>query len=90
MVTLDELSRQQQLHDGCFTYLQDVPTSAITLTIPALLQANSIYCIVPGKKKAMAVFHTLNSEVNKNYPSTSLKKHSNATLYLDMDSASEL
>ena len=90
VVTLDELSRQQQLHDGCFTHLQDVPTSAITLTIPALLQANSIYCIVPGKKKAMAVFHTLNSEVNENYPSTSLKKHSNATLYLDMDSASEL
>jgi glucosamine-6-phosphate deaminase len=45
---------------------------------------------VPGKKKAMAIFHTLNSEVNENYPSTSLKKHSNATLYLDMDSASEL
>jgi glucosamine-6-phosphate deaminase len=89
-VTLDELSRQQQVHDGCFTQLHDVPTHAITLTVPALLRANSIYCIVPGEKKAMAVFHTLNSEVNENYPSTSLKKHSNATLYLDVDSASEL
>jgi len=60
VATLDELSRQQQLHHGCFTYLQDVPTSAIPLTNPASLQATLIYCIVPGKKKAMAVFHTLN------------------------------
>lgn len=90
VVTLDEISRRQQVHDGCFAYLPDVPASAITLTVPALLQANSVYCIVPGKNKAMAVFHTLNSEVNENYPSTSLKKHPHATLYLDNDSASKL
>lgn len=90
VVTLDEASRRQQVHDGCFAQLGDVPTSAITLTVPALLQADFIYCIVPGKNKAMAVYQTLNSEVSENYPSTSLKRHMNATLYLDNDSAEKL
>jgi glucosamine-6-phosphate deaminase len=90
VVILDEASRQQQVHDGCFAALKDVPASAITLTVPALLRASSIYCMVPGKNKAMAVYHTLNNEVNKNYPSTALINHSDATLYLDRDSAAKL
>jgi glucosamine-6-phosphate deaminase len=90
VVDLDEVSRQQQVNDGCFVRIEDVPTSAITLTVPALLNADSIYCIVPGVKKAKAVFHTINSEVNENYPSTSLKRHTNATLYLDKDSAAKI
>ena len=90
VVTLDEVSRQQQVHDGCFAALQDVPSSAITLTVPALLRANSIYCIVPGSHKAEAVFHTIKSEVTERYPSTSLKRHGDATLYLDKDSAAKL
>ena len=90
VVTLDEASRQQQVNDGCFASLNDVPTSAITLTVPALLQANSIYCIVPGKNKATAVCHTLSNQVSEEYPSTALKTHINATLYLDNDSAEKL
>ncbi len=90
MVTLDQASRQQQVHDGCFAQIEDVPTSAITLTVPALLKANSIYCIVPGNNKANAVYHTLNSKVQETYPSTSLKRHINATLYLDKESAAKL
>jgi len=90
IVTLDEMSRQQQVNDGCFATLDDVPVSAITLTVPALLQANFICCIVPGNNKAMAVFHTINSEVDEKYPSTSLKKHNNAILYLDKESAATL
>lgn len=90
VVTLDRASRQQQVHDGCFAQLEDVPTSAITLTVPALLQADSIFCIVPGKHKAMAVYQTLNSEVSEEYPSTILKQHPDATLYLDRDSAAKL
>jgi glucosamine-6-phosphate deaminase len=89
-VTLDPVSRQQQVHDGCFTELSSVPTSAITLTIPALLLAKSIYCIVPGKKKASAVYQTLYNEESAKYPSTSLKKHVDANLYLDKDSAEHL
>jgi glucosamine-6-phosphate deaminase len=90
VVTLDQASRQQQVHDGCFAELNAVPTSAITLTVPALLQANSIYCIVPGKNKATAVYETLHNDENERFPSTSLKKHADATLYLDNDSAEKL
>lgn len=90
VVTLDEASRRQQVHDGCFAGLDDVPTSAITLTVPALLQADTIYCVVPGKNKAKAVYHTLIDAISERYPSTALRKHPNATLYLDKDSASKL
>jgi len=90
IVSLDEMSRQQQVNDGCFATLDEVPASAITLTVPALLQAHYIYCIVPGNNKAMAVFHTINGEVDEKYPSTSLKKHNNAILYLDKESAAKL
>jgi glucosamine-6-phosphate deaminase len=90
VVTLDEASRQQQVHDDCFQSLEQVPTTAITLTVPALLQADSIYCMVPGSKKAAAVFHTVNGEVSEMYPSTFLKEHVNAKLYLDEDSAAQL
>ncbi|MCW3106693.1 MAG: glucosamine-6-phosphate deaminase [Segetibacter sp.] len=89
VVELDLASRQQQVHDGCFAKIDDVPVSAITLTVPALLKGNSIYCIVPGKNKAMAVLHTLNNEVSETYPSTSLKRHMNAVLYLDRESAAK-
>src|SRR5665647_746143 len=86
VVALDEVSRQQQVNDGCFEHIEDVPAFAITLTVPALLQANSIYCLVPGTNKASAIYYTINSEVNENYPSTSLRNHNNANLYLDEDS----
>jgi glucosamine-6-phosphate deaminase len=90
IVTLDEASREQQVHDGCFPDLSLVPTSAITLTVPILLQATSIYCIVPGSNKAVAVYQTINEEVSERYPSTSLKQHPGATLYLDRESAAKL
>jgi glucosamine-6-phosphate deaminase len=90
VVTLDSVSRQQQVHDGCFAELSAVPTSAITLTIPALLLAKSIYCIVPGKNKALAAYQTLYHEESAKFPSTSLKRHFDARLYLDRDSAKNL
>ena len=52
LVELDMASRLQQVNDGCFNTLQEVPTQALTLTIPALLKAEYIYCMVPGKTKA--------------------------------------
>ncbi len=90
VITLDETSRRQQVHDGCFAEISAVPTSAITLTIPALLLASSIYCVVPGKNKALAVYQTLHNDASEKYPSTSLKKHFDAKLYLDRDSAEHL
>jgi glucosamine-6-phosphate deaminase len=89
-VELDKVCRQQQVDDGCFDDLGKVPSRAITLTIPALMRANYIYCMVPGSSKSQAVYHTLNSEVNQKYPSTVLRKHSNAILYLDMESSGRI
>lgn len=90
LVDLDIASRLQQVHDDCFAHIDEVPTSAITLTIPALLKANAIYCIVPGRNKVQAIYHTLHSETSETYPSTILKSHSDAILYLDKESAARL
>lgn len=89
-VTLDEVSRQQQVNDGCFENFDYVPTTAITLTVPVLLQAKNIYCIVPGFNKSRAVYHTINSDISEGFPSTVLRKHDNVNLYLDKESASRL
>ncbi len=90
LVELDEVSRMQQVHDGCFASIEEVPRTAITLTIPALMKAASIFCVVPGVNKAQAVYHTMNSPVSALYPSTVLRKHENTSLYLDVNSASML
>lgn len=90
LVDLDHECRQQQVNDGCFVALQDVPTHAITLTIPALLAGSYIYCIVPGKNKANAVNHTLTGDVSEQCPASILRGHPNATLFLDRDSSSLL
>jgi glucosamine-6-phosphate deaminase len=87
VVELDSACRQQQVNDGCFAAIADVPTHALTLTVPALLQARFIYCVVPGKAKAQAVFNTLNKPVETAYPSTILRNHKKAILFLDRDSS---
>lgn len=90
MVELDAFSRQQQVNDGCFTNLAEVPTQAITLTVPALFKADQVFCVVPGHRKSRAVLHTLQESISPAYPSTVLRRHPNATLYVDMDSAGEI
>jgi len=90
LVELDEVSRMQQVHDGCFASIEEVPRTAITLTVPALLKAASIFCVVPGVNKAQAVYHTINSPVSALCPSTALRQHAHAALYLDLNSASML
>jgi len=89
-VELDKVSRQQQVDDGCFDDLDKVPSAAVTLTVPALMRACFIYCIVPGVLKSKAIYHTLNSQMNEKHPSTILRRHENATLYLDPGSSSEI
>ena len=80
-------SREQQVHDGCFSTLMDVPAHALTLTVPALLGAANIYCMVPGPTKAVAVRDTLRGPVTVDCPATAMRDHSAATLYVDRDSA---
>ena len=86
-VELDYLCRVQQVNDGCFKDIEDVPTHAITLTIPALMGGKYIYCAVPGARKAMAVYNTLHMEIAEKYPSTILRKHNNAIMFLDSESS---
>jgi glucosamine-6-phosphate deaminase len=87
IVELDLVSRQQQVRDGCFKSLEEVPQKAITLTIPVILSAKFIYCMVPAHSKAEAVKKTLQDSVSTDCPATILRKHENAILFLDRDSA---
>ncbi len=89
-VDLDEQCRTQQVNDGCFTNIDQVPTHALTLTLPALLQAPFAFCTVPTEKKAKAVYHTLNEEVSDRFPSTHLRTHPNAVLFLDDQSSTQI
>jgi len=90
VVDLDEDCRMQQVNDGCFARIDDVPTHALTITMPALVKSTFAYAIVPGNFKANAIFHTLNSEISELYPSTILRRHDHVTLFLDEDSAAKL
>lgn len=90
IVELDLVCRTQQVNDGCFSDLSHVPTHAITLTIPALMNAKHLFCIVPAKTKAQAVFNTLNQPVIEKYPATALRNHPSAMLFLDNDSSALL
>jgi glucosamine-6-phosphate deaminase len=86
-VELDPLSRIQQVNDGCFPDLGHVPEYALTLTVPVLLAADNLYCIVPGENKSRAVFATLKENISEKYPSTILRRHPNCILFLDVESA---
>lgn len=90
VVDLDIACRQQQVNDGCFAHFDAVPTHALTLTVPALMRAPHVFCMVPGMHKAQAVYHTLHSPVGEAYPSTILRWHDDAQLFIDRDSAAKL
>jgi glucosamine-6-phosphate deaminase len=82
-VELEEACRQQQVNDGCFKQLVDVPTHAITLTIPALMAAANIFCMVPGPTKAKAVYNTIHHNIDESVPATVLRRHHRAILFID-------
>lgn len=87
IVALDDICRMQQVHDGCFPTFDDVPTHAITLTIPALMGADRIFNVVPTSLKAEAVRRMVEGEVTEDCPASICRLHPDATLYLDKDSA---
>ncbi|WP_338421121.1 glucosamine-6-phosphate deaminase [Mesobacillus harenae] len=84
-VELDEMCRQQQVNDGCFPEINQVPTQALTLTIPALLSGSYLYCIVPGKTKFEAVQSTLYDSISAACPASYLRRHPNCMLFADQD-----
>lgn len=89
-VELDKACRIQQVNDGCFKSIEEVPTYAMTLTIPALMSGSHLFIMVPGIKKAKAIHNTIYKPMNSLYPSTVLRTHPNAILFIDRDSASEI
>jgi len=90
VVELDEACRQQQIGEGWFRSLEEVPRQAISMSIRQILKAANILCIVPDKRKAQAVKDTLESEVSPMHPASVLQQHPSTTIYLDRDSASLL
>ena len=89
-VPLDPVCRQQQVNDGCFAALEQVPTHAITLTIPALTAAGHMICTVPAATKAWAVERTVNAEISPEIPATVMRRHPDAMLFCDPDSGALL
>ncbi|MEQ8336444.1 MAG: glucosamine-6-phosphate deaminase [Cyclobacteriaceae bacterium] len=90
VVELDEPCRKQQFGEGWFPTMDDVPTEALSLTIPAILHSKVISCVVPDERKADAVHNTLYSEISTACPATILRKHPNTKLFLDKASATKL
>lgn len=86
LVVLDDICRRQQVNDGCFRSLKEVPQQALTLTIPVLLSAQWLFCMVPGASKRGAVTRTLHEAVSTACPSTILRGHGDCRMFLDTDS----
>ena len=89
-VELDLTCRQQQVNDGCFATLADVPTHAVTLTIPTLINAARMVCAVPGPTKRQAVEGVLAGPVSTACPATILTRHACCTLHVDAESCPPL
>ena len=90
MIALEAAARRQQVGEGHFATIDDVPTHAITVTIPALLAAGRLLVIVPEARKAAPVRATLEDPVSTACPATILRTQDHATLYLDTESAAGL
>jgi glucosamine-6-phosphate deaminase len=90
VVDLDERCRMQQLGEGWFNTIEDVPKQAISMSIKQILKSKTIICSVPGKRKSEAVKNCLEGEVTNLNPASILQKHADCTIYLDADSASQL
>lgn len=90
IVKLDKSCRTQQLSEGWFSSLDEVPREAITLTISAIMKSKVISCVVPGNRKAKAVANTINWDLSTRCPATVLRRHENTTLFLDTLAASQL
>lgn len=86
-VEIDEVSRAQQVHDGCFARIELVPHLALTVTIPAIVSAQRIAIMVPGPTKAKAIQATLRGPIVTSCPASILRRHPQAVLYVDEESA---
>lgn len=90
IVDLDQKCRNQQVNDGCFATIDEVPTHAITLSIPIMMKAERIFVIVPTALKAEAIGKIYNGEITQACPASILRTHKAATLYTDIPGAKEI
>ena len=90
IVDLDEACRQQQVNEGWFPKLSDVPMKAISMSVRQILRSREIIVVVPDTRKARAVKACLEGNISPMMPASILRTHPNATIYLDTDSAALL
>lgn len=90
IVDLDHACRMQQLGEGWFKSLEEVPQKAISMSIRQILKSKAIICSVPDERKALAVKHSVEGNVSPEIPASILQKHSDCQLFLDKDSSSQL
>jgi glucosamine-6-phosphate deaminase len=90
VVSLDEACRRQQVGEGWFASLDEVPKQAISMTVKQILKAREIVCVVPDARKAKAVKNCFEYEISPQFPASILRKHGAATVYLDTESSSLL
>jgi glucosamine-6-phosphate deaminase len=90
VLELDEACRRQQLGEGWFPRLEDVPRRAISMSIPQILKSAEILCIVPDARKAQAVRDCLEGPVTPQHPASALQGHARTSVFLDDPAASQL
>lgn len=89
-VKLDEVCRNQQVHDGCFASLDEVPRYALSVTVPRLAASEHIFCIVPAATKHNATVAALTGPVSEACPASILRRTDNVRMYIDSDCAGDL
>lgn len=87
VVELDEACRRQQLGEGWFKSFDEVPRRAISMSIKQIMKSKNVICTVPDSRKAQAVDDCLEGNVSSYHPASILRKHNNAFLFLDRNSA---
>jgi glucosamine-6-phosphate deaminase len=90
LVNLDEMCRQQQVGEGWFTRIEDVPTTAISMSIRQMMKASELLVIVPDARKALAVKASVEGDITALVPASIIRTHPNVTLFLDEPAASRL
>ena len=89
-VIMDEICRNQQVHDGAFPHIDAVPRTAMTMTIPAIVAAPHVSCVVPTALKAKAIYNTVHTPVSTDVPASILRRIPGSVMYVDADGASLL
>jgi len=87
IVELDEVCRNQQVNDGAFSSLDEVPRNALSLTIPTIMRRPKLFAIAPGPAKRQAIKNTVEGPISTQCPASILRTHPDAHLFIDRDSA---